>query len=124
MTSNSFMSYVKLLVTSRIIKSYQKLSGTSFLHCTVLDGTLEHHMFFLPIFLYQHGGVNLKVQQLLLQINGKNFGSANNYLIINHMTMLDALTEIKCTAALKCFIKHWSKEDSVVHIPRTNIITE
>ena len=85
MTSNSFMSYVKLLVTSRIIKKYQKLSGKSFLHCTALDGTLDHHMFFLPIFLYQHGHVNLKVQQLLLQINGKNFGSANNYLMINHM---------------------------------------
>ena len=87
MTSNSLMSYVKLLVTSRIIKKYPKLSGTSFLHCTVLDGTLEHHMYFLPIFLYQHKGVNLKEQQLLLQINGKNFCSANNYLMINHMTI-------------------------------------
>ena len=38
--------------------------------------------------------------------------------------MLDALTEIKCTAALKCFMKHWSKEDSVVHIPRANIIAQ
>ena len=38
--------------------------------------------------------------------------------------MLDALTEIKCTATLKCFMKHWSKVDSVVHIPRTNIIAE
>ena len=38
--------------------------------------------------------------------------------------MLDALTEIKCVAALKCFTKRWGKEDSAINIPRTNIIAE
>ena len=32
--------------------------------------------------------------------------------------MLGALTEIKYSAALKCFMTHWNKEDSVICIPK------
>ena len=68
------MSYVKLFFTLRIITNYLKLSGISFHHCTVQDGTLEYHMFSLATFSYQHGGVNLKPQKpLFLQICGKIF---------------------------------------------------
>ena len=44
-----------------------------------------HYMFLLPTFLYQHGGVILKLKQHLLQTRGTNFVSANNYVMKNYM---------------------------------------
>ena len=38
--------------------------------------------------------------------------------------MVNELTEIKFITALKYFLKHWSKEDSTVNNPRTNVIAE
>ena len=35
-----------------------------------------------------------------------------------------SIKEIKCKSAEKCFITHWSKENSIVDVPRSNMIAE
>lgn len=41
-----------------------------------------------------------------------------------HQKLMDGISELNCSAAMKCFVTHWDVDRSVVDIPRTNICAE
>ena len=41
-----------------------------------------------------------------------------------HHKLMDGISELNCSAAMKCFVTHWNVVTSVVDIPRTNICAE
>ena len=41
-----------------------------------------------------------------------------------HQKLMDGISELNCSAAMKCFETHWNVDRSVVDIPQTNICTE
>jgi len=41
-----------------------------------------------------------------------------------YQNLMDSISQLNCSAALKCFKTHWSSEQSILDIPRTNICAE
>ena len=41
-----------------------------------------------------------------------------------HHKLMDGISELNCSAAMKCFLTHWNADNSVVDTPRTNICAE
>ena len=38
-----------------------------------------------------------------------------------HQKLMEAISELNCSVAMRCFVTHWNVDSSVVDTPRTNI---